>query len=94
MPYKRKEWMDCTEIEKKALLTASFMAAYARYTELLAIEKSVAIIPVQPQDMEDLKRLAAWWNGLGERKQQLIMDWKNLLWVEVETNTQQYFMST
>ena len=88
---KRRLMTDLTHDEQKMLLTVSFMAAYARYTELLAIEKSVTIIPVKEQDRQDLKRLQAWWSNLGEERRSLIITWKDTLWVEIEANTAKYF---
>lgn len=90
---KRKLMSDLSPTERKMTLTVSFIAAYARLTELRALESAVTIIPVQPQDREDLVRLQKWWTGLGEERQGLIVTWKDALWIEVEACTAEYFQT-
>lgn len=93
MTFKRKLMSDLNPNEKRILLASAFMAAYARYVELLAIQNAVTIIPTTPEDMADFKRLQIWWMNLGDERRGLILQWKDSLWVEVEANTHEYFNS-
>lgn len=70
------------------------LAAYARLTELRAINHSVITIAVQPQDIEDLNRLEAWWQNLGETRQETVIQWKNEMFQQVEGASEEWVSDT
>lgn len=73
-----RTWKDYTMQEKKLLVTATYVAAYAK---MIRLEKAYILVPGSGEELSRLKR---WWNAISQQERDNVEQWVDRLPEDVE----------